>query len=155
MASNSVLLTVNPTEVTEAFWVWCDPPHRSQHATTHGKWLVFKSLSKLDEGWHEIRQAVAAGEFGDGCTGCKCSTGRKDPAKPKSSQGVFMVYTTEDAMDEVGLLLIHKVRTTIRYKTEDSTHAGVYAYKGDKKVTSKTLYWNKGDPSFESLYKKR
>ena len=36
-----------------------------------------------------------------------------------------MVYTTEDAMDEVGLLLIHKVRTTIRYKTEDATHAGV------------------------------
>ncbi len=36
-----------------------------------------------------------------------------------------MVYTTEDTMDEVGLLLIHKVRTTIRYKTEDATHAGV------------------------------
>ncbi len=26
---------------------------------------------------------------------------------------------------EVGLLLIHKVRTTIRYKTEDATHVGV------------------------------
>ncbi len=147
MASNSVMLTVNPTEVTEAFWVWYDPPH--YYTTTHHhtrKMACLQISRKTRRRMHEIRQALAAGEFGDGCTGAKCSTGRKDPAKPQSTQGVFMVYTTEDAMDEVGLLLIHKVRQTIRYKTEDATHAGVYAHKGDKKVTSKTLYWNKGDP---------
>ncbi len=66
-----------------------------------------------------------------------------------------MVYTTQDAMDEVGLMLIHKVQQTIRYKTEEAIIAGVYAHRGDKNVTSKALYWNRGDPSYENLYKKR
>ncbi len=64
------------------------------------------------------------------CMGAKCSTGRQDPAKPQSKQGVFMVYTTHNAMDEVGLLLIHKVQQTMRYKTEEATIAGVYAHRG-------------------------
>lgn len=62
-----------------------------------------------------------------------------------------MVYTTEEAMDEVGLVLIHKVKQTIRYKTDEATRIGVYAHRGDKKITSKTLYWNGGDPSFQKL----
>ena len=61
-------------------------------------------MASLDESWHEIRAAVEAGEFGDGCTGAKCSTNRQHPAKPKSTQGVFMVYTTREGMDEVGLI---------------------------------------------------
>ncbi len=53
-----------------------------------------------------------------------------------------MVYTTQDAMDEVGLLLIHKVQQTICYNIEEATVAeatvaGVYAHRGDKHVTSK------------------
>ena len=60
-----------------------------------------------------------------------------------------MVYTTREGMDEVGLILIHKVKQTIRYKTEEATCSGRYAHKGDKSVTCKTIYWNGGDPSFE------
>ena len=108
-------------------------------------------MSKLDEAWHEVRQAVEEGEFGDGCTGAKCSTSREDPRKPKSSQGVFMVYTTKNAMDEVGVLLIHKVQQTIRYKTDEATLSGQYAHKGDTNITCKTIYWNGGDPSFEKM----
>lgn len=110
---------------------------------------MFKPMTTLDQSWHKIREAVEADEFGDGCTGAKCSTSRPHPDKPKSSQGVFMVYTTEEAMDEVGLVLIHKVKQTIRYKTGVATRIGVYAHKGDKNITCKTLYWNRGDPSFE------
>ena len=106
-------------------------------------------MASLDESWHEIRAAVEAGEFGDGCTGAKCSTNRQHPDKPKSTQGVFMVYTTREGMDEVGLILVHKVKQTIRYKTEDATLTGQYAHTGAKNVTSKTMYWNNGDPSFE------
>ena len=97
-----------------------------------------------------IRHAVEAGEFGEGCTGAKCSTSRSDPAKPKSSRGVFMVYTTREMMDEVGLLLIYRIKQTIRYKTDEATLMGLYAHKGDKNVTCKTIYWNGGNPSFDS-----
>ena len=126
------------------------PPAQHQRGITHGKWLVFKPLSRLDKAWHEVRQAVEEGEFGDGCTGAKCSTGRDNPnAKPYTGQGVFMVYTTREAMDEVGLLLIHKVKQTIRYKTDEATLSGQYASRGHKNVTCKTIYWNGGNPSFE------
>ena len=54
-------------------------------------------------------------------------------------------------MDEVGLMLIHKVKQTIRYKTDEATLSGFYAHKGDKNVTCKTIYWNGGDPSFEKI----
>ena len=60
-----------------------------------------------------------------------------------------MVYTTREAMDEVGLILIHKVKQTIRYKTDEATYSGQYAHKGDKNITCRTIYWNGGDPSFE------
>ncbi len=111
-------------------------------------------MTTLDAAWHTIRRDVEAGEFGDGCTGAKSSTNRQDPAKPKSSQGVFMVYTTREGVDEVGLLLVHKVKQTIRYKTDEATLTGQYAHKGDKKITSKAIYWNDGDPSFEKCKRK-
>ena len=144
---------VNPTSVTEKFWVGCEPPTRAQrHGPAYGKWLVFKPLAKLDEAWHMIRQAVEAGEFGEGCHGAKCSTSRENPnGKAYPGQGVFMVYTTRDAMDHVGLLLIHKVKQTIRYKTDEATMSGLYASRGHKNVTCKTIYWNDGDPSFQKL----
>lgn len=84
----------------------------------------------------------------EGCTGAKCSTAIQYPGKPYPSQGVFMLYTTRQKMDEVGVLLIYRVKQTIKYKTEEATHMGLYAYKGHKNVTCKTLYWNHGKPCF-------
>lgn len=142
---------LDPTKVTDFFWVWARPPHLPDNVSTHGKWLVFKPMATIDEAWHAIRRAVEAGEFGAGCTGAKCSTNREHPEKPKSTQGVYMVYTTEEGMDEVGMILAHKVRQTIRYKKDEDTYAGRYAHKGDKKITCKTIFWNDGEPSFEKL----
>ena len=139
---------VNPTSETEAYWVWCDSPDGEPEDETYGKWLVFKPLADLDKSWHMIRRAVEAGEFGDGCTGAKCSTGRANANSPNPSRGVFMVYTTRESMDEVGLILIHKVEQTIRYKTDEATESGLYAHKCHKKVTCRTIHWNGGYPSF-------
>lgn len=65
-----------------------------------------------------------------------------------SPKGVICVYTTKEAIDEVGLLLIQNVRHTIRYKTDEATLKGLYAFKGHGKDTIRTLYWNDGKPSF-------
>ena len=144
--------SVNPSSVVDHYWVWCSPPWEHLLGETYGKWLVFKSMptGELDEMWHTIVQCVENGEFGEGCTGAKCSTTRENPdeAPVGSRNGVICVYTTTEAMDGVGLLLIQKVRQTIRYKTDETTLAGRYAYKGHGKVTVRTLYWNDGQPSF-------
>ena len=124
-------------------------PDREPEEETYGKWLVFKPLADLDKSWHMIRRAVKAGEFGEGCRGAKCSTSCKDADSPSNtSRGVFMVYTTRESMDEVGLILINKVEQTIRYKTNEATESGFYAHKGYKKVTCRTIHWNGGYPSF-------
>lgn len=143
----------DPTKITDFFWVWASPPYVPDNVFSHGKWLVFMPKATIDEAWHAIRRAVEAGEFGAGCVGAKCSTSREHPEKPKSTQGVFMVYTTEASMDEIGMILAHKVRQTIRYKKGEATAAGRYAHRGDKNITCKTIYWNDGKPSFEKLIK--
>jgi hypothetical protein len=133
-------------------WVYARPPQRELLDKTYGKWLIFrpKASGALDEIWHVIRQCVEAKEFGDGCTAAKCSTARENPdeAPLGSPNGVICVYTTKETIDEVGLLLIQKVRQTIRYKTDETTLKGLYAFKGHGKVTIRTLYWNDGKPSF-------
>ena len=140
---------VNPTSVTDAYWVWCDSPDMKPKEETYGKWLVLKKVADLDKSWHMIRRAVEAGEFGDGCRGAKCSTGCKNLDSPSNtSRGVFLVYTTRESMDKVGLILIHKVKHTIKYKTNEATGSGLYAHKCHKKVTCRTIYWNGGYPSF-------
>ena len=144
--------SVNPTSVTDRYWVYARPPQRELLGKTYGKWLVFrpKASGALDEIWHVIRQCVVSKEFGDGCTAAKCSTARENPdeAPEGSPNGVICVYTTKETIDEVGLLLIQKVCQTIRYKTDETTLKGLYAFKGHGKVTIRTLYWNDGKPSF-------
>ena len=143
---------VNPTSVADRFWVYARPPQRELLGKTYGKWLIFrpKASGALDEIWHVIRQCVETKEFGDGCTAAKCSTARENPdeAPVGSPNGVICVYTTKETIDEVGLLLIQKVRQTIRYKTDETTLKGLYAFKGHGRVTIRTLYWNDGKPSF-------
>ena len=143
---------VNPTSVADHFWVHARPPQRELLGKTYGKWLIFrpKASGALDEIWHVIRQCVETKEFGDGCTDAKCSTARENPdeAPEGSPNGVICVYTTKESIDEVGLLLIQKVCQTIRYKTDETTLKGLYAFKGHGRVTIRTLYWNDGKPSF-------
>ncbi len=140
---------VNPTSVTDRSWVYVRAPSvATSDCSTFGKWLVFKPKNLLDEAWHRVRSAVQEGKFGDECTGAKCSTSLRNPTESDSSQGVFMVYTTKEGVDEVGLMLVHMVQQVIRYKTDEATRMGKYAHKGDKKVTLKAIYWNNGNPSF-------
>ena len=112
--------------------------------------MVFKPTVLLDETWNMIRFCVEAGEFGDGCTGAEMYTPDDPKSPPGSQSGVVAVYTTREAIDEVGLRLIHKVCQTIRYKTAEATLKGLYARKGDGKVSTRTIYWNNGEPSIGS-----
>ena len=143
---------VNPTTVTDDYWVWASPPAevKAARGRTLGKWLVFRDFDRLDETWQQIRKAVESGELG--ATGAKSSTARDKPSsKGQGTQsGVICVYTSENSMDEVGLKLIYMVKHDIKYKTDAATLMGLYTSRGHGKVSCRTIYWNGGDPSFES-----
>ena len=144
------LSTVNPTTVTDHYWVSVNAPHKiTSSGETFGKWLVFKQLEELDETWHMIRKAVESGELGALCA--KCSTAEPDPSSHPmdSSEGVIRVYTSEETMDEVGFKLVHMVEQDIRYKTDEATLKDMYIATGYKKVTIKTIFWNHGQPSLK------
>lgn len=137
---------LDPIDVTDKPWVWAKLPYIPKPGTNFGKWCVFKPHMQLDEVWHTVRSAIEGGEFGSGCTGGKCSTGFKS----SFSNGVVIVYTTKEKIDEVGLLLILKVRQSIVYKTNEVTFKGLYAHKGNRNIAFKSMHWrNNGDIVFE------
>ena len=96
--------TVNPTTVTDHYWVCVKAPHSiTSSEEAFGKWLVFKKVEELDETWHMIRRAVEWGELGALCV--KCSTATPDPSSYPNDpgiKGVICVYTSEMGIDEVG-----------------------------------------------------
>jgi len=147
---------INPSTVTDDYWVYANEPPRSAHSprpTTYGKWLVFKCIFRgiLDETWHCIRQAVESGELGSHCTGAKCSTAMidSDTTDASSIDGVICVYTTKEGMDEVGLKLVQLVKQDLKYKSDEATLQGLYVKTTRKKTTCRTLFWNGGDPFFK------
>lgn len=122
----------------------------------YGKWMVFKSRAskEFDETWHTVRHCVESGEFGVGCTAAKYSTTWKNQtseAPPLNFHGVVQVYTTRDAIDEVGMLLVRKVCQTIRYKTLPTSllEGGRDSPSSNRqfgRTSMKTIYWNDGEP---------
>ena len=137
--------TLDPSSVTDDYWVWTDCPWA--FGTTYGKWLVFRKKGKeLDSIWHTIHPLVRSGNLG--ATGAKCSTSLSTGPAVDNSRGVICVYTTKEMRDEVGLKLVEEVQQTIRYKSDEVTLKGMYASRGHNNTCEKTLYWYKGKASF-------
>ncbi len=146
----------DPTSVTNEYVVTVHGPPEvtSAQAERYGKWLVFRDVQLLDETWHVIEKAVESGELG--AMEASCSTRKYNPSEtgPGSKQsGVIRVFTTEDTMDEVGFRLAQLVKHDISYKTEEATRKGMYVHSGARKTTLKTIYWNRGAPSFALMGK--
>ncbi len=116
-----------------------------------GKWLVFKDLDKLDETWAHIRTAIREQKLAS-CVEAKSSTVMYNPSSapgPKTN-GVICVYTKDSDVDDIGHKLIEIVQQNITYKLDSVTRMGLYSHQG-MKVSTKTLYWNDGKPSFQNL----
>ncbi len=123
------------------------PPYLFQRVL--GKWMVFEPISRIDDTWYQIAEAVISGELG--AISAKVSTAKENPTATSNRDKVICVYTSEQTMDEVGLKLIDlpRVRKTIRYKTDQATLEGRYANRGDRKICSRTLNWNNGTAAFQ------
>ena len=134
--------SLDPSSVTDDYWVWVDNPARTDLGVTYGKWLVFaRKGGAVDSKWHKIHPLVSSGALG--ATGAKCSTGLSTGTTTDDSRGVICVYTTREMRDEVGSRLLEEVKHTIRYKSDEATRAGKYVSRGYKGVCEKTLTWKK------------
>ena len=110
---------------------------------------MFKHFDFIDDAWERVYSAMDRNELG-GCVHAKCSTVFYNPGSAgpgPNTQGVMCVYTEKANMDAVGFKLIEIVRQDIRYKLDETTYSGAYSHSSAK-VSSKTIYWNGGKPSF-------
>ena len=138
-----------PSTCSDKYWIFAEGPDEVRaRGDVYGKWLVFKPRGEMDSTWAEVSTRVESGELM--APVAKVSTLKDNPnAKDKQSM-VICVYTTQKDIDLVGMKLVHVVKQTIRYKTDEATRAGAYANRGYKRTTIKTIRWNDGKPFITS-----
>ena len=148
--------SVDPSRVDDRYRHWViNLRAELLDAQTYGKWMVFKTMASqtFDETWHTVRRCVESGEFGVGCTAAKYSTTWKNRSQgvPVNFHGHVGVYTSKEAINEVGMLLVRKVCQTIRYKTVATSllqegWGSPSSRQQLGKSSIRTIYWNDGEP---------
>ena len=137
-----------PSKNYDEYWIFARAPFKVEsRGQTYGKWLIFKNIAEIDQVWEEVKKQVESGDLL--ATGAKVSTMKDNPNAQNPDQKVICVYTTYEDIDEVGMKLVQVVRQTIRYKSDEATLAGLYANRGCKKVTMRTINWKDGKASFK------
>jgi hypothetical protein len=139
-------LELDPTTLLgqNQFWVYTNGSDLYRKEQVLGKWLIFCKEQTIHWTWNKIWPHVASGNLH--AAAAKVAT--KFSATAHTGMYVICVYTSEARMDEVAFKLIPLIRRHISYKTDKDTSDGIYASKGAKNISKKTLYWNDGNPSF-------
>lgn len=131
---------LKPTEVTKSTAYWLHAENNKYGRDTLepakiGKWMLFLSKEEVNATWDKIKQAVTSGDLWHS----KVSTTEVSPV-PNRGIYAIMIYTKDytDLVDVINVLDyledsgIKARHTTIRYKTDQQTRAGVYSASGQK-----------------------
>src|SRR6266436_1611917 len=114
-----------PSEVTDANWLHAKRKIGTYSTPTEncGKWLIFVSLSQVDEVWAKIKRATEEGRLG---SAAKVATARPNPNATNPDTKVICVHTY-DWMDEADVKRIRQalkqmgVTSKIPYKADVDT----------------------------------
>jgi hypothetical protein len=128
-----------PSTYTENFWLvaFREVGTYPDHTERCGKWLVFVPVDRVDEAWRTIKTAVEAGKLGEMA---KVATAKPNPNAQNPNMKVICVYTydCDDRQD------VFRIRQALRdlgftgkmpYKTDDATYKGLYAVKGNTRIS--------------------
>ena len=143
---------VRPSQITDVYAVTMTvPKHSDENQNRYGQWLVFRNYDELDKTWDMIVKAMKNDEL-QGCSYARCSTRMyhptaSGPGPPKSA--VISVCTGKRNVDAIGFKLVEMVQHDIKFKTAAATGDYKYVHAGSRKVTTKTIYYNDGSPSFD------
>ena len=135
-----------PSETTDTPWIEVDSP-LIPDSESDGKWLIFRELKNIDKTWEQVRKMIRSGQL-KASKAVVSTKGNCENAKNPDVK-VIKVRTSEKHRDEVGLKLIHLVshsQSSIRYKLDSATNAGLFTHQGHGKVTCAECQWNDGNP---------
>lgn len=116
-------------------WLCVDTyPH---HLERGGKWLIFVPVENLDGTWEKIRIATESGDLG---ASSKVATAKPNQNAVMQSQKVICVYTydwtdRQDVMRIRDQLRQLGITWKIPYKSDEDTHAGKYANRGNGRTS--------------------
>jgi len=138
-AERPLLVYLNPSQVTSAYWLFaeCKFGNYPEHTERGGKWLIFVPVALIDEVWAKIKFATEEGKLGKTA---KVSTARPNPNSPSPDKSVICVYTY-DSTDQEDVWRVRQVLRDldvtwkIPYKTDEDTHCGRYKNRGDKRIS--------------------
>jgi hypothetical protein len=128
-----------PSEVTDLYWIDATRKQGTypEHSENGGKWLIFVPLQHVDDVWEKIRLATEQGSLG---SSAKVSTARANPNATNSEAKVICVYTY-DWTDEHDVRRIREelrqlgIKSKIPYKADQETASGMYANRGNKRIS--------------------
>ena len=131
--------TKKPSEVIDSFWLYAKRKSGvyPEHSENGGKWLIFVPSEKVDDIWEKIRIATEQVLLG---SSSKVATARPNPNAANLETKVICVYTY-DWMDENDARGIREtlrqlgITSKIPYKADRETQAGVYANRGNKRIS--------------------
>jgi hypothetical protein len=128
-----------PSEVTDSYWLHAERKKGTypEHSENGGKWLIFVPLSLVNAVWEKIRRATEEGNLGGSA---KVATARPNPNATNPNTKVICVYTY-DWTDENDVKRIREelrqlgVTSKIPYKADQETYSGMYANRGNKRIS--------------------
>jgi hypothetical protein len=124
-----------PSQVTDKHWVYARRTGEMSMPSNSGKWMLFYDKSVIDDKWLQVKDLLEQGKLGDSA---KCSTAMPN-SNASGPKKVIIVYTADytDTKDvyRVAKTLHKKLQyeETMYYKTDEQTHAGLYATSGSRK----------------------
>ncbi|KAF9280281.1 hypothetical protein BGZ68_007336 [Mortierella alpina] len=126
-----------PSQTVADYWLWARSSTKEfPGGPRTGKWMLFYDKAVLDEKWAAVKELVEQDQLGGLA---KCSTARETPNATSSKAGVIIVYTSDYENQEEVYDVAVKLHEALEYnkpmyyKTDEQTHAGVYAKNGSKK----------------------
>ena len=108
----------------------------------HGRWILYLEFLELTELWHYLKDMIEHKESRFGAIRMVCPPKRE--RKSPTELPEFHLYTSEKWYKAVGRKLIKLVEKDIDYERKPGGYRNM---RGDVE----TLYWNEGEPDFESI----
>jgi hypothetical protein len=123
-----------PSQVSNVYWLYAERGCGAypRHTPRGGKWLLFVSVTEVDEAWATIRAATEQGRLGGAS---KVATAKPSPLAKHPDLRVICVYTY-DWTDQTDVLRVRQelrelgFTSKIAYKADEDTRAGRYAGQG-------------------------
>ena len=113
--------------------------------TSFGRWMIEKRPSEAAAAFGKIMQAAITGQL-EGAVAAKRTLKLQKIGRGRKAESlIIIVYTTEEAVDTIGLKLARLLKQTLKFKANSAPTKFADELR---RLNNKTIHWKKGQPVF-------